>query len=206
PRLSIVSHDNVKCKQEVNQQAEIAILILAPMLTAFLVFIHWAVVFLYSKRFLGVVDMIHWATLGIFFQAISWSLGYVLLAKGVSKVFFWNELAAISYLLGLNILGYYFMGLTGLGVSFLVAYFLYFIQMHIVCKKLYGFSIDKTTMKIFTIQFCIAVFCFIADYFFSKIWIYSVGTVLIFVSGYYSWVELNKRIPIKQMIIKRFKK
>src|SRR6185312_6783770 len=105
PRLSIVSHDNVKCKQEVNQQAEIAILILAPMLTTFLVFIHWAVVLLYSKRFLGVVDMIHWATLGIFFQALSWSLGYVLLAKGASKSFFWNELIACLYMLGLNLLG-----------------------------------------------------------------------------------------------------
>ena len=206
PRLSIVSDDNVKCKQEVNQQAEIAILILAPMLTTFLVFIHWAVVLLYSKRFLGVVDMIHWATLGIFFQALSWSLGYVLLAKGASKSFFWNELIACLYMLGLNLLGYNFWGLTGLGISFLLGGFIYFIQVYIVCKRLYGFSIDRPTMKIFIIQFSIAVVCFIADYFFSKIWIYSIGTVLIFVSGYFSWVELNKRISIKAMILKRFKK
>ncbi len=206
PRLSIVAHDNVKCKQEVNQQAEIALLILAPMLTAFLVFIHWAVVLLYSKRFLGAVDMIHWATLGIFFQAISWSLGYVLLAKSAPKMFFWNELVAITYLLGLNILGYFFWGLTGLGISFLVCYFFYFIQMSVVCKKLYGFSIDNTTMKIFVIQFSLAVICFIADYFFGKIWSYSIGTALIIISGIYSWKELNKRIPIKQMISKRVKK
>jgi len=206
PRLSIAAHDNIKCKQEVNQQAEIALLIIAPMLIAFLVYIHWAVVLLYSKRFSGVVDMIHWATLGIFFQALSWSLGYVLLAKSASKMFFWNELIAISYLLVLNIIGYYYFGLTGLGISFLLGYLFHFIQMYVVCEKLYGFSIDKTTMKVFVIQFSIAVFCFISDYFFTKIWVYSVGTVLISVSGYYSWCELNKRIPIKQMISKRFKK
>src|SRR3569623_1165438 len=98
PRLSTISHDNVKSEREVNQQDEIAVLILAPMLTAFLVFIHWAVVLLYSKRFLGVVDMIHWSILGIFFQALSWSLGYILLAKGASKIYFWNELAAVLYM------------------------------------------------------------------------------------------------------------
>lgn len=206
PRLSIVAQDNIKCKKEVNQQTEIALLILAPMLTAFLVYIHWAVVLLYSKRFLGVVDMIHWATLGIFFQAVSWSLGYVLLAKGASKFFFWNELIACIYMLVLNLLGYYYWKLTGLGISFLLGYLFHFIQMCVVCKKLYGFSIDKTTMQIFVIQFSIAVFCFIADYFFTKIWVYSIGTVSIFVSGYYSWCELNKRIPIKAMVLKKIKK
>lgn len=206
PRLSVIAQDNAKCEREVNQQAEIAILILAPMLTAFLVYIHWAVVLLYSKRFLGIVDMIHWSILGIFFQALSWSLGYILLAKGASKVYFWNELAAVLYMLGLNILGYYYWGLTGLGISFLLGGLFYFIQIHIVCKKLYGFSINKTTMKIFIVQFLIASVCFIADYFFSRIWIYSIGTVLILVSGYYSWHELNKRIPIRAIVLKKIKR
>jgi len=206
PRLAIVAHDNLKCKQEINQQAEIAILILAPILILFLVFIQWGIVLLYTRQFLGVTNMIHWATLGIFFQALSWSLGYVLLAKGASKAFFWNELTANIYLLGLNVLGYHYFGLTGLGISFLLAYFFHFIQMVVVCKKLYDISLDKNTRKIFILQFTIAVFCFNAGYFLPNIAAYSIGSVLIIVSIIYSWKELNKRISLKSIILEKFKK
>ncbi|MEO8414876.1 MAG: O-antigen translocase [Ginsengibacter sp.] len=206
PRLATVANDNLKCKQEINQQAEIAILMLAPILILFLVFIQWGIVVLYSKQFVEIADMIHWATLGIFFQALSWSLGYVFLAKGASRTFFWNELIASAYMLGLNILGYYYFGLTGLGVSFLLAYFFYFIQMLLVCKKLYGIFLDSNTWKIFILQFSIAIFCFITGYFLNETAGYLIGSILILVSGIYSWKELNKRIDLKQIIAKRFKK
>ncbi len=126
PRLSSVANDNLKCQQEINQQAEIALLILSPFLIILLVFVQWGVVLLYSKQFLGVVNMIHWATLGIFFQALSWSIAFVLLAKGASRIYFRNELIANVYMLALNISGYYYFGLTGLGISFLISLFLLF--------------------------------------------------------------------------------
>ena len=206
PRLAIVAHENLKCRQEINQQAEVALLILAPILIVFLVFIHWGVVLLYSKQFLGVVPMIHWATLGIFFQALSWCLGYVILAKSDSKMYFWNELIANIYLLGLNILGYHYLGLSGLGISFLLGYTLHFFQMRIVCKRWYDISLDNSTLKIFLIQFSMAILSFLAGIFLSTIAGYSIGCILVIVSGIFSWKELNKRIPIKQLIESRFKK
>lgn len=206
PRLATVAHDNFKCKQEINQQAEIALLILAPILIAFLVFVQWGVVLLYSKQFLGVVGMIHWATLGIFFQALSWSIGYVLLAKSASKAYFWNELIASIYLLGFNIIGYYYFGLTGLGISFLLGYFFHFIQMLITSKILYEFSLDKSTWRILIFQFFIAVLCFIASYSLEKILAYSIGSILIIISSMYSWKELEKRIHLKQIITKKFRR
>ena len=88
PRLSGVANDIGKTKTVINQQAEVAILILAPILTIFLIFINWVVILLYSNRFLPVVSMIHWAALGIFFKAASWPLAYLIIAKGDSKDFF----------------------------------------------------------------------------------------------------------------------
>jgi O-antigen/teichoic acid export membrane protein len=92
PRLSAISHDNIKCKEAINHQAEIAILILAPILIVFLVFVQLGVIILYSKEFLGVVNMVLWAALGIFFKAISWSIGFIFLAKSDSKVFFFKRI------------------------------------------------------------------------------------------------------------------
>lgn len=44
PRLSAVAYSNDLCKKTINQQAEIALLILAPILMVFLVFIQWVVI------------------------------------------------------------------------------------------------------------------------------------------------------------------
>jgi len=65
--------------------------------------------------------MIHWAALGMYFKAASWSIGFIFLAKGASNTFFWSELAANSYLLLFNILGYKYFGLNGMGISFLLS-------------------------------------------------------------------------------------
>ncbi|MCB0750420.1 MAG: oligosaccharide flippase family protein, partial [Ignavibacteriae bacterium] len=82
PRLSAVSHDNKLSRQTIIQQAEIALLILAPFISVFLVFINWIVVVLYSTKFMPVNEMILWAALGMFFKAISWSIAFIFLAKG----------------------------------------------------------------------------------------------------------------------------
>src|SRR5690554_7803979 len=71
PRLSLVASDNNQCKEHINQQSEIAVLILAPILIGFLVFINWAIILLYSSQFLAITGMVYWATLGIFFKTLS---------------------------------------------------------------------------------------------------------------------------------------
>lgn len=94
PRLSGVAHDNRQSSNLINQQAEIAILIIAPILTVFLIFINYVIILLYSNKFTSINGMVHWAALGMFFKAVSFPIGYILLAKGASKTFFWSELAA----------------------------------------------------------------------------------------------------------------
>jgi O-antigen/teichoic acid export membrane protein len=162
PRLSAVAHSNKESKEVINQQAEIALLILAPIIMVFLVFINWVVIILYSTKFLPINDMILYAALGMFFKAASWSIGFIFLAKGASKLFFWNELITNTYLLALNIAGYYFWGLTGLGISFLVAYILYLMQVFLVARLKYEFGFTPAFFKIFSFQMALAAFCFAA--------------------------------------------
>ena len=100
----------------------------------FLIFINWVVIILYSTKFITVNEMIYWAALGMFFKAASWAIGFVFLAKGAGKIFFWSELVASIYLLSFNILGYYFMGLTGLGLSFLISYFFVLVQVYVIAR------------------------------------------------------------------------
>lgn len=200
PRLSAVSHDNKKATLLINQQAEIAILILAPILTLFLIFINWAVLILYSSKFIAVNELIQWAALGMYFKAASFSIGYVMLAKGASKTFFWSEVIANSYILIFNILGYKYFGLSGLGFSFLVGYLFLLFQVYFIAYYKYEFKFDSIFYKIFSIQLVIGLLCFMITKFVSSPFSYICGTPLVLISFCYSYKELNKRLGLKELI------
>jgi O-antigen/teichoic acid export membrane protein len=200
PRLSAVAQDNIAAAGLINQQAEVAILILAPILSFFLVFINFIILILYTPKFLAVNAMIHWAAMGMYFKAASWSIGFILLAKGASKTFLWNELLGNSYILGFNILGYKLAGLEGMGISFLAAYLVYFIQVFTLAKIKYSFSFNKVFFRVAGIQLAIGLTCFIVVRLLIAPWTYILGSVLVIMSGLFSFIELDKRIGVKEMI------
>jgi len=200
PRLSAVSDNNEKCKLAINQQAEISILILAPIIIIFLVFIQYIIILLYSQMFVGISSMVYWASLGMFFKAVSWSISFVLLAKAASKTYFWNELITNLYLLVLNIGGYYLFGLTGLGISFLITYVIYSIQVFIIANRKYKFSFTAGFKKLFIIQFSLAILSLLVVFIIAKPYSYFVGLFIIFISAYYSFKEFDKRINIRETI------
>lgn len=206
PRLSAVAHSNKLCKETINQQAEIALLILAPILIVFLVFINWVVLLLYSTKFIAVNGMIYWAALGMFFKAASWAIAFIFLAKSASKLFFLSELIANIYVLILNLIGYYYWGLTGLGLSFLVGYLIYLMQVYVIAKVKFDFSYDRSFINIFVLQFILALCSFIAVKILKQPYPFIIGSVLILISVCYSYNELNKRIQITSIINNLFNK
>lgn len=205
PRLSEVASDNIKCKQTINQQAEIAILIIAPILIIFLVFIKWIIILLYSNEFIDVNLMMQIAALGMFFKATSWSVAFIFLAKGANKIFFWNELANNIYTLILTLIGYSVAGLTGVGLAFLASYFMYTIQVLWISRIYFNFKYQKSLKNIFIIQFGLALAVFLTVRFLHQPFNYYAGTILFLLSGIYSLTELNKRLGINQLIKKFIK-
>lgn len=201
PRLSEVAHDTIKCNDTINQQAEITLLILAPIIIVFLVFIRLIIVVLYSNKFIEVDTMIQWAALGMLFRAASWAVAFVFIAKGDPKLYFWNDLIANSYFLIANILGYQLYGLEGLGISFLVGYILYLIQIYIVGSIKYKFKFHSSFIRVFGIQLFLAISCFIiVKLLFSAPYFYFIGSVITLVSVFYTLYELDKRIGLKSII------
>jgi len=150
--------------------------------------------------------MIHWAALGMFFKAASWSVAFILLAKGASKLFFWNELVANVYVLGLNLLGYYLKGLDGLGISFMISYVLYLLQVCFLAHNKYGFKFMFEFYKIFGIQFFLGLICFLSIKFVPIPWAYFIGIPVILLSSWYSFHELDKRIGFREIVFRFLRK
>lgn len=200
PRLTTVADNVEKSNVTINQQAEIAVLILAPIIMLFLVYINWVVILLYSTKFIAVNNMIQWAAMGILFKAASWSIGFLFLAKGAKKVFFWNELVTNIYLLVFNLVGYYYWGLSGLGISLLLTYILYVFQVYFVAKIKFDFSFNIEFYKIFIFQVVMSAICLTVVKFFDSPYSYIFGSTIIIVSTWYSYKELDERINFRSIL------
>lgn len=207
PRLSGAINDKTKYIPIVNQQGNVALLILGPILTIFIVFINIAIVILYSKEFLPINSMIQYAILGVFFKAASWLLGFIVLAKGSTKLFFRCELIANIYITILNCLGYYYWGLEGLGVSFIIGYILYLFQMLYISKRFYDFYFDRSFIKIFCIQISISIIALVIIKFISNTLVsYLLGVIMIILTIVISLCYINKIVRIKDFFSKIRKK
>ena len=196
PRLSGVANDNKKRNKLVNQQGEIAILILFPIILVFIVFIPYIVQLLYSSKFLAINDMIIWAAFAMFFKAGSWAIAFQFLAKGSSKLFFINEFVTKIYLLIFNIVGYHYFGLTGLGYSFLLTYTIYIIQVFFITKHYYDFSIHINFLKTLILAIAVCGVCLVIALNASSLQKFIYGSLLIIGSSIFSIYQLNHRTGI----------
>lgn len=204
-RLSSVSSDKKVCFLTINQQAEVAILVLAPILVLFFIMINYVIVVLYSDKFIPINIMILWAALGMFFRVIIWIMGFLYLVNGGNKTYFWNEFISTIYTLFLNLFGYYIMGLTGIGISMFIAYLITMIQSLLIGKIKYCFKFNDTFIRIFVIHFFISIIGVIVAQFVLGSWRYLLGVLLIIASFFYSYFELNKRIGLRNIIANRLK-
>jgi O-antigen/teichoic acid export membrane protein len=197
PRLAKVSHDNLLVKNLVKEQSVIAILLLTPIIVLFLVFAPTVIRLLYSKEFLPVVPLVCWGILGMIIKAVSWAMGYVLIAKGDSKVFIKTSVGFNLVFLIINMSGYYFYGLEGLGITFLINYLIHFFVLKLIVSKIYDFAFDAAFYKLFI---CCILFCtltFLSLYISLPLVKYAVMFVLVVISTLFSLYELNKRINLK---------
>jgi O-antigen/teichoic acid export membrane protein len=202
PKLSAVSTEANRMQELVNQQGEIALLILGPIIISFSVFADWLLIILYSEDFLAVNLMMIWAMIGIIFKGASWPVGMILLAKGETRIYLLSELFANSALLLFSAGGYHYFGLTGLGVAFLIFHLIYLIQIFVLSNKRYGFRYYNSFLRIFFTQLLIASVSLIIALQFEYVLAMTLGTVLLFVNLAFSYVELDKRIEIKSLLKK----
>jgi O-antigen/teichoic acid export membrane protein len=200
PRLSAINHDNSQIRKLVNEQAEIAILILGPLLVLLMAGLPLVIQVLLTTKFLPIMGLVQWALIGILFKAVSWAIAFIMLAKGDSKLFFISEMISNGIILITNILLYHYFKLEGLGFAFLLSYILYLTMVFIIAKVRYSFSFSTPFYKLFLIHFflTIAAFAVIWKTGFPKG--YFLGAILIATSTVFSFFEAKKRIDLHELL------
>lgn len=201
PRLAAVNKNIEKGNTIINYQIEIAILIVAPLIALCIVFMPLFVRLIYSESFLDANLYIIWAAVGVLFKAISWSISYNFIARGDAKQFIKNEILAKFYEVLLLLLGFYFMGLEGLGIATLTYFLIYTIQLYIVGHKKFDFTFSKSFGKLFVPQLLLVIFAlFIALVLKESLKTYFIGGIAAASSVYFSLKGLDRRISLLSVL------
>ena len=205
PRLAAVNKDNDKCRLVINQQGEIATLIIAPLLVSCMILMPFIIRIIYTEKFLPATEYVLWAVVGMMFKVFSWVISFCFLAKAESKLFIINETIANSYSLIFSIAGYYFYGLSGLGIAFALSFFIYSVQVFVIAKTRYGFAVDSSFSRIFIFLFMVVCATFALIHFWKSVWVYIPATILFIICSIYSLWELNKRMDVWNVIKNRMR-
>ena len=199
PRLASICDENEKVRTSVIQQSFVSILIITPIIILFLIFIPLIVRVIYTSKFIAIIPMVCFGILGMLFKAVSWSMGYIIIAKGDSKIFIRTAFGFNFLSLFLNILGYYYYGLEGLGFSFLIYYFLHFLIVKIITKKRYRFYFENKFYQTYII--CIIMCC--STFFFRYIpdanLKYSLMIFMALLSIGFVLFQLNEKTNLKEL-------
>jgi len=206
PRLAAINTDNEKMNVAVNQQADVAILLITPVIVLFLTFAPFIVELLYSSKFNVIIGFVTFGVLGTFFKAVSFSMGYVIIAKGHSKVFIILSILFNTSLLIICVLSYNRGGLTGIGLGYLIYYFIHLVTLKILTKQLYGISFTKSFYKTFTICGLICASSYGVTLVESLYLRYSLLVLLVGISVGYSIVQFQQKMDLKQLLSSMFKK
>ena len=201
PRISQVASDDHALKSMLNEQAEIAVLILAPLISGMILLMPWCIKLLYSSEFLTIVNMASLLMIGSLIKAGSWAISYIFLAKGDGKTFMINEILSAVLGLPLYLLGYHMFGLTGIGYAFIAHYFLYFIIVCVVSQRKYNIHYTLNFWRLFLLLIIGVIALYLSTLYFPQyiVWIL-VGMILL-----YSLYELNNRIDVFGMFHRIFK-
>lgn len=149
PRLA--ANNAYPARQQVFVAHEIMLLmaVLAPVLLVFVPLAPLAVRLLYSSEFLDAVPYMIFAVPGTVLRGFSWSIAFVMVARGDGRLYLITE--AVSALLGLalNIAGYHYGGIAGLGIASTVWYVSYSLMVAWVYKSHYGYRLPRRVLLAF---------------------------------------------------------
>lgn len=148
PRLTAVANDDAMCNRLVNEQVQVSILVAGPGLLATLTLAHFIVAALYSAEFLPAVELVRWICLGMMLRIICWPIGFIVLAKGASRIFFWTELAASLVHVALAWSLVEAMGSVGSAVAFLGLYLWHGVLIYVIARRMTGFRWTADTMRL----------------------------------------------------------
>jgi len=137
PKLSEIQ-DKLELKKEIFHGYKIVMPIVLVMSLVIFLLKEYVILIAFSDKFMPMMELFAWQLIGDVIKIASWLLGYITLAKAMTKTYISLEiLGSLSFVL----LSIYFVdnyGLVGITYAYALNYFLYMFVMIYIFRKRFG--------------------------------------------------------------------
>lgn len=205
PRLSSVNNDVVRMNKTINQQIDVCLMLMTPILIAFILALPIVVPLLLTHEFAAIIPMCTFASFHMFLRSIAVPLEYTALAKGDSKMYLCMEVVydALCVLLMRFMFDHY--GLIGAGIALSVSVTINIAIVYTVYHIRYGCVLSKRTLSLTSFQL-VCLTLVVAVCFVDNMWIkYSVGSFLFLLSAWRSFCLLSKESNVMSRLMHKFR-
>lgn len=134
PRLSEIT-DNKELKKEIISGYKIIMPIVTVLALGIYLFRELAVHIAFTDEFLPMLELFKWQLIGDVIKIASWLLGYLILAKAMTRIFIYTEVLFSILFVVLSIVFIKFFGLVGVTYAFSLNYLIYLIVMIFIFRK-----------------------------------------------------------------------
>ncbi len=203
PRLSAVHNNPGRMNYAINQQIDICVLFMAPLLLFIILAMPLIIRVLYSAEFLPVADMAICSAFYMFFRAVMLPIGYTSLAKGDTVTFLIMDVVYDIFSFAIIAAGFYWGGVVGVGVGLSVASLLDVLMIATYYSRRYGFRFFPSTVRLVFLQACLLLAGVLLCLYASLLLRVVFGVLLLLVSTYVSFMVLKKQTTILTVLKKK---
>jgi PST family polysaccharide transporter len=157
PRLTAAVADREKANRLVNEQAEVALILAAPVLIGIVSFAPIVIHLLYSGEFAPAIEVLRLQVLGDVLKVAAWPMGFILLAHRANRAFFLTELLWNAVYVGAVWLLLPAIGLDATGAAFVIGYVFYTAMIYLVVARLQGFRPTRRVLLLLAATLTTAV-------------------------------------------------
>lgn len=206
PRLSAVPDVGRQFNAVVNRQIEVSVLLLAPLLVAFIVFVPVLLPLLFSSKFLPVLRMLQVAVLSLYARALFLPVEYISLSRKDSFAYITVETLSYVMLFASVVIGYNLGGLFGIGVGMTVANFFELLLVVGFYRARFRYAFSHKVVRIVSVQVLFGVLAYACTWIDNPLGYWASGLILFALSAIFSMRLLRKKSDIIEGLRRRFKR
>lgn len=182
PRLSSIKVTGKELNRAVNNQIEVSLLMVSPLLVAFMIAQPILLPLLYTGKFLPAMGMIQVTILAMYLRAIKLPIAYIPLARGDSHSYLLMEGIYDAVLVLLLMACYQRWGLTGTGIAIALASAFDFAMLCLYMHWKYGYCPSHQAVRYCLMQLPLGLLAFLVTFIHQGLLYWLMGSLLFVVS------------------------
>ena len=193
PRLSAVNQDIKASNEVINRQLEMSLLMVAPMLVAFIIGLPLLIPLLFSSEFEPVIALTQLAATAMFMKVLTLPVAYLTLARGRSKSYLLLETLYFVIFVLAVVFCFNQWGLYGMAVALVLAHAFDLLMIHLYARFCFGYRISGPVVRYTLVQWTLGALTFAVTFIKEPLTYWVSGSVLFLISAAFSLYLIKKK-------------